>query len=623
MKWRVLVLSIAGVAMIYFVSLLRDTPYPHPVLVQTFTPKRSRLNEPSEVLLKHHGDYIYRTHIHFEAVLEANKGYVRGVDSVKLGVNGNFLYSPLCSFVLISFLFFIGVVIQARKRKQDFLKSSTEEEWETCFKHLLRGPISRVGRMPEGNEGAQFAVLHHLIEDDEVQHLVRVYYHVENQYHYKDLILPGNTMVDAISLENDSILFSRDPDNYRFRIMQLPKELLLPPHSEQSQPIFLTAGQTGEPVRRKEPRDDFTMKARNANHAFYKKKIAYHQPKGTDAHASALAKLYSSKYVEFASRKKKRVLLSDLFLDVHSHHTYRVFSLDIHKTKSYFHTNVSVSDGVVVLSKQSNLQLGHWIRQDHLYSNDSIIVDENLEYMAFVDGAHFHHERTVISMPIPTVSRSRDAKTMVVSLIHNDFQTLDFTDNIQSLMENPYDRRHLYKDEEGHVIHEFYHTMQIPDSIEPYSTETGSAYDATDIRGVQLNEEGTLLAVWTESNSVYIYKRGSGDRLAYERKQSISESPHHLEKPLEWILRMVVTPKEGHLGFVTPIGSVMFWQKEGANYLSVGMKNNIVNTYLIDEMEEEQQAVKLTTNIVFLFSIAQVMTTVTMLFVVNEYKMYP
>ncbi|KAI8360877.1 hypothetical protein EDC96DRAFT_445078 [Choanephora cucurbitarum] len=289
--------------------------------------------------------------------------------------------------------------------------------------------------MPEGNEGAQFAVLHHLIEDDEVQHLVRVYYHVENQYHYKDLILPGNTMVDAISLENDSLLFSRDPDNYRFRIMQLPKELLLPPHSEQSQPVLLTTGQTGEPAR------------------------PYHQPKGTDAHVSALAKLYSSKY--------------------------------------------------------------------------------------------------------------------------------------------------------------------IPDSIEPYSTETGSAYDATNIRGVQLNEEGTLLAVWTESNSVYIYKRGSGDGLAYERKQSISESPHHLEKPLEWILRMVVTPKEGHLGFVTPIGSVMFWQKEGVNYLSVGMKNNIVNTYLIDEMEEAQQTVSFQTLLKEKWDLWLIMTTVTMLFVVNEYKMYP
>ncbi|KAI8360878.1 hypothetical protein EDC96DRAFT_227443 [Choanephora cucurbitarum] len=135
MKWRVLVLLIAGVAMIYFVSLLRDTPYPHPVLVQTFTPKRSRLNEPSEVLLKHHGDYIYRTHIHFEAVLEANKGYVRGVDSVKLGVNGNFLCLPLCSCVLMSFLFlfFCRCRHTSQKKKGRFSKAFNRRRMGNWF----------------------------------------------------------------------------------------------------------------------------------------------------------------------------------------------------------------------------------------------------------------------------------------------------------------------------------------------------------------------------------------------------------------------------------------------------------------------------------------------------------
>jgi hypothetical protein len=88
MKWRVLVLLMTGIAMIYFVSLLQDTPYPHPVIVQASIPKRSRINEPSEVILSLHGEYIYRTHVHYEAVLDANRGFVRGVDSIKAGVNG-------------------------------------------------------------------------------------------------------------------------------------------------------------------------------------------------------------------------------------------------------------------------------------------------------------------------------------------------------------------------------------------------------------------------------------------------------------------------------------------------------------------------------------------------------
>lgn len=165
--------------------------------------------------------------------------------------------------------------------------------------------------------------------------------------------------------------------------------------------------------------------------------------------------------------------------------------------------------------------------------------------MPFVDGPHFHHERTVINMPIPSISRSKDAKTMVISLIRNDFQTLDFTDNVNGL-----DQRHLYRHDNHQVIPEFYHAMQVPDSIEPSMSSGDStastAYDATDIRGVQLNGNATLLAVWTESNSIYIYKRGASDD--EELKQKVPSSPHYLEEPLEWILRMVITPKESSIG---------------------------------------------------------------------------
>lgn len=88
MKWRVLILLMAGISMIYLVSLLQDTPYPHPVVIQALTPKTSRVNEPTQIVLSIHQDYVYRTHVHFEAVLDANRAYVRGVDSIKAGVNG-------------------------------------------------------------------------------------------------------------------------------------------------------------------------------------------------------------------------------------------------------------------------------------------------------------------------------------------------------------------------------------------------------------------------------------------------------------------------------------------------------------------------------------------------------
>lgn len=180
--------------------------------------------------------------------------------------------------------------------------------------------------------------------------------------------------------------------------------------------------------------------------------------------------------------------------------------------------------------------------------------------MAFVDGAHFHQETTEIEMPKPTISRSKYGKTVVVSLVRNNFQTLDFTDRLDALMNDAGERDHLYKTEDGKILQEFYHSMQAIDTVEPNET----AYDASDIRGIQLNENGTLLAVWTKSKSIYIYKRGIADRLtkswtdvgkivgATSSYLSV-ESPHHLEKPLEWILRMVITPKEGHIGIVTVI----------------------------------------------------------------------
>ncbi|KAK4513397.1 Rad2 nuclease [Mucor velutinosus] len=565
MKWRVLVLLIAGLAMIYLISLLQDTPYPHPVIMQAFVPKRTRSNEPSQVILSEHDGYIYRTHIHYEAVLDTNRGFVHGVDSVKVNVN--------------------GLVIQARKKKGDLLKEEPEEEWEDCFRHLLSGPITKVSKSPENSDSVQFTVLFHILENDTVKHFVRVYYLANDNsdgavsYEYKEILMPGNTMINAISLEQDSILFSRDPDAYRFRIVAFPDHFTKSPHSEKSSVITTTVGQTGDLVR------------------------AYHQPGGTESHANLLCKLYSPNI-----------------------ETYRVFTLDIHKTKSLFHTNVTISDGTALTSSDKGTKKGKWILRDHLNTNDSTFVDENLEYMAFVDGAHFHHERTLVNMPVPSISRSKDSKTMVVSLIRNDFQTLDFTDNLSALMNNEYERKYLYKTSDGDYLHEFYHTMQVPDSVEPSDT----AFDATDIRGVQLNANGTLLAVWTKANSVYIYKRGSGDQIqkAWGDVGSIFESkpltgsPHHLEKPLEWILRMVISPTEGQIGSIAPIGAAMFWSSEGSNYLSVGMRNSIVNTYLIDEMEE-QKVVNFRSFMRDKWDLWMVMSMIVTIFVVNEYKTYP
>lgn len=51
------------------------------------------------------------------------------------------------------------------------------------------------------------------MDDQDIKHFARLYYFITDSHgtksEYKDLLLPGNTMINAISLEQDTILYSR------------------------------------------------------------------------------------------------------------------------------------------------------------------------------------------------------------------------------------------------------------------------------------------------------------------------------------------------------------------------------------------------------------------------------
>jgi len=51
--------------------------------------------------------------------------------------------------------------------------------------------------------------------------------------------------------------------------------------------------------------------------------------------------------------------------------TYRVFTLDIHKTKNLFHTNVTISDGTTLKPTDKGTKKGKWIFRDHLNTHVS------------------------------------------------------------------------------------------------------------------------------------------------------------------------------------------------------------------------------------------------------------
>lgn len=95
--------------------------------------------------------------------------------------------------------------------KEKLLTAELDKEWETCFNHDLKGPIINISESPN-NELIQFAVLYRNLENDDLKYYVRIYYFPNKnsiQMEYKDIMLPGTTTVNMISLEDDYILFHR------------------------------------------------------------------------------------------------------------------------------------------------------------------------------------------------------------------------------------------------------------------------------------------------------------------------------------------------------------------------------------------------------------------------------
>lgn len=45
--------------------------------------------------------------------------------------------------------------------------------------------------------------------------------------------------------------FISDPDRYRFRIVALPANLTLPPHSREAEEIVITRGEAGDSIKSK------------------------------------------------------------------------------------------------------------------------------------------------------------------------------------------------------------------------------------------------------------------------------------------------------------------------------------------------------------------------------------
>ncbi|OAD06234.1 hypothetical protein MUCCIDRAFT_155272, partial [Mucor lusitanicus CBS 277.49] len=221
MQWRTLTLLLSGLAVIYIAILSQDTPYLHPKRVYTSNYPPIFPFKPDKLVLTTVGAYVYLTAFKYEASALGNRGSVVGTGRLKLGVNGIIKQVKKPLFNLLT--------------ERDLLET---DGWTPCFEHALTGPVSKVSirNSHDRDIQTQFAVLYHQIEDDNSYHFARVYYTTAEDgkqvaFEYKDIQLPGTTWVDEISLENSSLLYSRDPDQYEFHIMGLPSTFIQPPHA--------------------------------------------------------------------------------------------------------------------------------------------------------------------------------------------------------------------------------------------------------------------------------------------------------------------------------------------------------------------------------------------------------
>ncbi|ORX62952.1 hypothetical protein DM01DRAFT_322339 [Hesseltinella vesiculosa] len=471
-------------AVIYMFSLIQDIPYPHPAKRHvSSSPSSYQHAPPNATILSVLDGYVYHTAVWYQ---------VPRWSSVRLGSSGQ-----------------VGFLRQQRQPLPHMLSNSTVDlPWEPVHEHILDGAISQYSVL--GQDGLAFAVLYHTLHDDRLQHCVRVYYLPKQPLDatglaYKDLRLPGSTWISRFSLEKQGIMYSRDPDQYRFRWVTFPDRFRDGPHSMQADAIIL----------------------RTTHH---------HQPYGIVDHRSALTKIHSS--------------LPD---------TIRAATLDIYRTRSVFYISSMISDNATRRSDGS----GQWGVRYKVAEEPGVLVDDAMEYMAFVDGVHFQHERVQLETPDIYTARSGDGKVVVMSTIRNVFYSFVYTNRTDLMAKDPEARDLMYRTKDGLALPEF--NMYV-------DGQAGSdEYDGR-LHGLALDSSGEYLAAWTSLDSVFLYHRAILD----------SSAQHPDELLTDWRRSMVIP---SHDGGMHQIQMVQFLESDGQKYVLVGLKNGMVHSYALDETD--------------------------------------
>ena len=159
-----------------------------------------------------------------------------------------------------------------------------------------------------------------------------------------------------------------------------------------------------------------------------------------------------------------------------------------------------------------------------------------------------------LDMPKLYSTLSAESTSIVFPYFRNKFMTLDYTTRVDMLQKIKKKDEHLYFSDQTRTSY-----------LDEYFYWQPSVTVDADIMGVQLDEEGDVLAVWTEFNQVYIYQRESNetnaqtsllgklDQLLDYILSDVSEEEKHIRKtyfPPSWELTMAIAPARNEYGGV-------------------------------------------------------------------------
>ncbi|CAO3614424.1 unnamed protein product [Cunninghamella blakesleeana] len=526
MQWRALVMLLTGMAVIYLVSLLQDKPHPFPAKQFMDKPIKSKLTtEPTKTILKATKTHVFYTLIWHQLSTNEQKKLLKE--------NYN---PPLISNTPLSANYrSVGYIRQYRRPLELFLTNTTsakhealtameysfsinnENKWELVHECLFNGPIishSSPTNSDIEQTGLLFGVLYNVLSDENIQHWVRIYYTVDDH---------------SAGLNYKDVL--------------LPGSTWVSAFTLEANAILYSRDPDFHQFRWLTLPKDF----KNAPHSENADPIIFDQ-----SQPGVLSTIKQDAVQEDPIVNKKydleaeshRSVLTKLISPIDG--PYYTFSFNLYKTPKYFYEERYVADNITI-----DNDISRWFISDLKVSPDNVFYEETLEHMTYGDGVHFQHERIEMEIPDLYLSRSKNNKVIVLSSIKNRFYSL------------------VWEEKDGKNTHGTYKWKTNILSVDDYSIK---------INGIQVDDTGNRLAVWTNNKNVYIF-----DREHYKENEKDLEEVYGI-----WIITSVITPMQGESLNNDFIDSVLFLSNNDGNYILVGRKKGAVNSYNLDRTEPQK-----------------------------------